>query len=441
MPVTNWTAAHSAPIIISGLSSVPQLQRDDGFLLGALAFDCNLVCQGYAQALLTPIGREQDLLPSGCRAAETMTDVETHREAVSDAHERAPGERVLMRDRCGTLRDRWYVACTAEELTRKKPLGRVILEEALVLWRDAAGRARCFRDRCLHRNAKLSEGDLEDGCLRCPYHGWTYDETGRCIRIPSEGPEGIPPRKPIASFPVLEQDDLVWVWMGDPDEAHGTPFRMPHRNEPGWQTYYMVTDFENDVTNCAENFMDVPHTVFVHAGWFRSRTRKKIKATVERTEDSVLVTYEQPNDSIGFSRLILNPTGEPMVHTDKFYMPNVTRVDYDFGPRRGFVITSQCTPVSDLQCRVYTLISFRLGSRILDAIGRWLLPPYTRQVIWQDVVIMKNQGESLRRYGREFMHSPADVLHRYIESLRAWAEGGEQGPRPRPAKTEIEFWV
>ena len=367
-----------------------------------------------------------------------MTDVA--RETGTQQEERAPGP-ALMRERCGTLRDRWYVACTSAELGRRAPLGRVILEEALVLWRDASGQARCFRDRCLHRNAKLSEGRLEDGCLMCPYHGWTYDAAGRCQRIPSEGPDTAPPRKPLAAFPVREQDDLVWVWLGEPERARGEPFRMPHRNEPGWQTYYMVTDFENDVTNCAENFMDVPHTVFVHAGWFRSRSRKRIVATVERTEESVLVSYQQPNDSIGFTGRLLNPTGEPMTHTDRFYLPNVTRVDYDFGPRRGFVITSQCTPVGPMQTRVYTLISFRLGHWALDRLGRWLLPPYTRQVIWQDVVIMKNQGESLRRYGSEFLHSPADVIHRWIESLRGWCEGGEQGPPPRPARAEVAFWV
>ena len=70
-------------------------------------------------------------------------------------------------------------------------------------------------------------------------------------------------------------------------------------------------------------------------------------ATVERTDDSVLVTYHQKNDSIGLSTdgSSIRPANR-MKHTDKFYMPNVTRVDYDFGGKRAFVITSQCTPES-----------------------------------------------------------------------------------------------
>ena len=60
------------------------------------------------------------------------------------------------------------------------------------------------------------------------------------------------------------------------------------------------------VTNLVENFMDVPHTVFVHAGWFRKRGSTRVPTSVERTRDSVLVTYDHPKDSIGWSTLILN---------------------------------------------------------------------------------------------------------------------------------------
>jgi len=353
----------------------------------------------------------------------------------------APADSRLLLERCGRLRDYWYVACTSAELGRDAPLGRVILEEALAVFRDAQGRAVAFRDRCLHRNAMLSEGEVEGGCLKCPYHGWTYDSRGSCVRIPSEGQDCALPKDRLRRYPVREQDGLVWVWMGaDPERIDKDPFPMPHWDEPGWGAYYMITEFENDVTNCAENFMDVPHTVFVHKGWFRSTTRKQIKMVVERTPDSVLCTYHQPQDSIGFTRFLLNPTGEPMVHTDKFYLPNMTRVDYDFGSRRSFIITSHSCPVSDYQTRVYTLISFRLGNRLLNKLGKLFLPPYTRQVIWQDVVIMANQGKSLRRYGAEFRNSPCDVLHRYIESLREHEQRDGEGTL-RPQTTEVDFFV
>jgi phenylpropionate dioxygenase-like ring-hydroxylating dioxygenase large terminal subunit len=376
---------------------------------------------------------------------ESATAEAPQPEAPAPKRAKAPAEPKASsryRDDCGLLRDYWYVACTAAELKAGAVLPRLVLEEALVVWRDSGGEPVAFRDRCLHRNAELSEGVLTDGCLRCPYHGWTFDPEGRCVAIPSAGPENtVLPKKRLVRFPAREAHGLIWVWMGDPDEITREPFPIPYWNENGYRAYFMITMFENDVTNCAENFMDVPHTVYVHDKWFRNKALKKVPATVERTEDSVLVTYHQENDTIGFSGWILNPSGEPMVHTDKFYMPNVTRVDYTFGEKRGFIITSQCTPETATRTRVYTAITYKLGNPLFNAVGAWFLPPYTRKVIHQDVVIMANQGRSLRRYGEEFLNSEADLLHRYIESLRNWAEAGGTGPKPKPTKQDIVFWI
>jgi hypothetical protein len=185
--------------------------------------------------------------------------------------------------------------------------------------------------------------------------------------------------------------------------------------------------------------MDVPHTVFVHKGWFRSRTAKKVRCIVERTSNSVLVSYDQPKDSIGFTEKLLNPKGLPMVHTDKFYLPNVTRVDYVFGDNESaFIITSTSTPVSPFQSMVYTLISFKLGR--FNPLGKLLLPPYTRKVIQQDVVIMANQGRSLQHHGQEaFVSTPADTLHVHIEALRAQAAA--KTPALPALMEECVFWI
>jgi hypothetical protein len=161
--------------------------------------------------------------------------------------------------------------------------------------------------------------------------------------------------------------------------------------------------------------------------------------TVERTHDSVLVTYHQDDDQIGFTGRILNPKGEPMVHTDKFYMPNTTRVDYEFGDR-GFVITSTCTPESPHRTRVYTLIAYHLGSRVVSRLLRPFLRFYTRRVIQQDVDIMAIQGGNLRAHGQEaFHHSEADLHHLWIEQLRAAAAADEDPPPPETR--DAAFWI
>ncbi len=353
----------------------------------------------------------------------------------------------IMRQHCGTLKNAWYAAALSHELTAKKPRPCIIMDEMVVLWRRTDGTPCALLDRCPHRNALLSEGHIcADGAIQCPYHGWTFSSDGQCLRIPSESEDGTTShRRHTESFPVLERHGLIWVWMGGPDDPprdDQKPFDMPYWGAPGWQTYYMKTMFENDVTNLVENFMDVPHTVFVHQGWFRTRKSMQVQVEVERRPDSVHVTYQQQSDSIGISTLILNPKKLPMVHTDRFFMPNNTRVDYIFGEsERGFVITSTCTPISESQTQVYTLISYKLGW--FGHLAKLFLPWYTRQVIQQDVDIMEIQRRALRHYGNQaFSSTPADTIHLYIESLRNWAKSGaDPTAAPKPITKRLSFWI
>ncbi len=365
--------------------------------------------------------------------------------------------------RCGALKDFWYVACLSSQLGCEVPLARTILGAPLVLFRDAHGVAHALRDRCLHRNAPLSGGVVVDGGLACPYHGWTYDGAGRVVHVPSLGdaqqglavvagePGGVCTPAVLGCvprFPVVEQDGVVFVLPGgDPQRARRAPFRIPHVGEPGWNVYFMVTRFANGVTNLIENFMDVPHTIFVHEGWFRRATRRRVPARVDRRDGSVNVTYLQEDDRISGLGRLLNPTGAPMVHTDRFFVPNVTRVDYTFGPRSAFVINSQCTPISAYDTLVYTAISYRLPfdlpravvARALEPVVRW----YTRKVIRQDVDIMALQASGLRATSEppRFTSTEADVLHADVEAYRAWLLAGAEGDGPADRSVDIAFFI
>lgn len=367
--------------------------------------------------------------------------------------------------RCGALKDYWYVACRSTELPAGRPIARTLFGTPLVLFRGPSGAPAAMIDRCLHRNARLSAGAVFDGKLGCAYHGWTYDHSGACVEIPSLGPPqesqgltggqcasaGLCPRAQdvgrLRTFPVQEQDGLVYVFMGDPGSSpRRPPFRIPHAGEPGWCVYFMVTRFSSGVTPLVENFMDVPHTAFVHSGWFRKPHRRRVPATVHRTDGSVLVTYEEAKDALSGVGRLFNPRGLPMVHTDKFYVPNVTRVDYAFGDR-GFAITSQCTPVGALETVVYTAISYRLPVDLPGALIARAVQPfihwYTRQVIEQDVRIMEIQRDGLVSAGlqADFRSTEADLLHADIEAYRAWLREGATAAPPPDAERQIVFWV
>ena len=360
-------------------------------------------------------------------------------------------------ERCGALKDFWYVACLSSELQPNKVISRKILGTPLALFRGRDGKPAVLFDRCLHRNARLSAGDCFDGKLGCPYHGWVYEPSGACVEIPSLGPSQAGAHmdsglqlKPadvgsVRSFRTREQDGLVFVFLGENERR--PPFRVPKWGEPGWTVYFMVTKFPNGVTNLVENFMDVPHTVFVHKGWFPNRKLREVPATVARQNGEVLVTYEQEHDELTGAGFLMNPTGEPMKHTDHFFMPNVTRVDYLWGSRSGYVISSQVTPVGPLESLVYTSISYRLpfdlpGNLVARGLKRFM-KWYTTQVITQDVDIMRTQREGLTNApgALEFTSTEADLLHADIEDVRGWLRSGGEGDGPEPATRRISFWI
>ena len=106
------------------------------------------------------------------------------------------------------LRDYWYPVARAEELA-DAPVATTLLDEALVVWRSPAGVHACL-DLCIHRGSPLSRGWLEDGCVVCPYHAWTYDGTGRCVRIPALAADApIPAKARVPAYQCQERYGLV----------------------------------------------------------------------------------------------------------------------------------------------------------------------------------------------------------------------------------------
>lgn len=347
-------------------------------------------------------------------------------------------------ERDGLIAHNWYIACLSQELKPSQVIQRIVYEKPLAIFRTESGNVSALLDRCLHRLALLSRGEVRGEHLACMYHGWEYNVAGEVERIPSEDPTTQGGKKHCSkAIPCVEQDGAIWVWMGPGEPQPSTPpWRFPYASDPAWEHYFMITEFPNEVTNLAENFMDVPHTVYVHRGWFRDekKERKKIPHTVETSDGRVLVTYLQDEDEFSWgAKLLLNPQGDKMKHTDEFIYPNITRVDYWFG-KNGFIINSQSTPVAPLQCRTYTYIAYKIP--FFKKLLKPLFGFYTRQVIEQDVEIMHNQGSSLRFDDRlNFRSTPCDELHIQVERLRHFGKIGSSELKTFKIKKEINFWI
>jgi phenylpropionate dioxygenase-like ring-hydroxylating dioxygenase large terminal subunit len=116
----------------------------------------------------------------------------------------------------------WVVVGTMREL-QDIPKAVKVLGEDLVLFRDAVGQIGLLGLQCPHRGASLEYGDIENGGLRCPYHGWLFDVRGRCLEMPTEPKESRFPQKVShVAYPVRERGGLIFAYLG-PDREQPPP--------------------------------------------------------------------------------------------------------------------------------------------------------------------------------------------------------------------------
>lgn len=334
-----------------------------------------------------------------------------------------------------SLQDFWYVACESGRL-RRRPFGVVMFGSPMVLWRDASGAPCAAEDRCAHRQAPLSEGHVTDGCVVCPYHGWRYDGAGRCAHVPSlaDG-RPLPSGARVHSYRTCEQDGYVWVCPG-PGHPPEKPRPFPFCDAPGWTTFRLRTRFATSVEACLENFLDCPHTATVHRGWFRTPDPREMEARVRRTEDAVEVEFLNEPTSASLVSRVLYPKGVTPRHTDRFLMPNLSRVDYEFGPRHHYIITSQATPVTETETEVFTVITFRHGR--VSPLVRLVFEPMSRHIIQQDVDILAAHGANRRRFAaspRADVQAETDIIALHMQALRRRADRGEPALPAAPERT------
>ena len=162
------------------------------------------------------------------------------------------------------LRNAWYVAAWADEI-RNQPLGRRICNEPIVLFRDNDNRVAALEDRCCHRGAPLHRGTVVERGIECGYHGLIIDGGGRCVHVP--GQSHIPDNARVRSYPVVEKNRFVWLWMGDAAKADPAKIiDFPYHDDPGrWPNKHDILPIKANYMLMVDNLMDLTHLGYLHA--------------------------------------------------------------------------------------------------------------------------------------------------------------------------------
>ncbi len=129
----------------------------------------------------------------------------------------------------------------AEEVT-DKPQRFTVLGEHIVAYRDSQGQPVAFKDVCIHRGTPLSLGWRDGDNLVCAYHGWTYDRTGKCVRIPAlPDNRGIPGKARAIRYHTGEAYGLVWAALDEP-VAPIPGFPNDEWHNPAWRGFLSVVE-------------------------------------------------------------------------------------------------------------------------------------------------------------------------------------------------------
>lgn len=256
------------------------------------------------------------------------------------------------------LRRSWHPVAFLSDIREHEPRRVELMGEGYVVTK-VDGNVSVFLDRCPHRNARLSDGRMVDGNVECPYHGWQFDNHGRCSLIPALGPDAtVPPTSHLTKVAVAERYDLLWI---APEDPVCSILDIPEWNDPTLRHLWLPpVDIRASAGQFVDNFLDFGHFPFVHAGTFGAG------------EDEFIVDYDVEKADDGWGFVVDYPhtihnNEDPKVATGEHPLVQPRHMRYTFGapfvvtlrlelPMTGMrnVVVTALQPLDQGTTRVYT---------------------------------------------------------------------------------------
>ncbi|MGE3247820.1 MAG: Rieske 2Fe-2S domain-containing protein, partial [Beijerinckiaceae bacterium] len=238
------------------------------------------------------------------------------------------------------MRQFWIAVYDSGELEKGRAKPIRIMGVDYAIYRGHSGKAQVVDYRCPHRGAQMHLGRVEDDEIRCVYHGWKFDCTGRCTDQPAEE-AGYKEKVRIRTYDTREHMGLVFAYFGDGEPPHFPPFPEPRGD--GVIDVRPSTHVPCNYLQCFENSMDEVHVAFTHAP---GGSHAKI------AQDLPIITAEETD--WGMMRYGTRKDGQ--VRHTLHYAPNAVRVlvppysgmeDVGGWPEMILIFT----PVDDENCR------------------------------------------------------------------------------------------
>lgn len=195
-------------------------------------------------------------------------------------------------------RNQWYVAAYGDEIGEDL-FARTICGEPVMFFRDSGGEVSALADRCVHRRFPLSKSNRDGDRIVCGYHGFTYDKSGACVAVP--GQTRIPRTARVKSYPVHEQDSLVWIWIADPaNPAEPSPVsgipRAPWLADPEFTTIKDLAPLKARHSLLLDNLMDLSHETYLHGGYIGTPEVAETPIITEADDEAGIIRVSRHMD-------------------------------------------------------------------------------------------------------------------------------------------------
>lgn len=278
------------------------------------------------------------------------------------------------------LINEWHVVGRSADLAEGCMLPARVLGEDLVIWR-LNGQIMVWQDLCVHRGTRLSLGRVEGETLVCPYHGWTYNAEGKCVRIPAH-PGQIPPAKAqVKVYPSQECYGAIWACLGQPQHD------LPSLAEWADPTYRQIISgphlYRAQAPRAIENFLDMAHLPFVHSGYLGEPNRGEVNDYEAKVGPDGIIAEDirmwQPDpDGTG--------VGAVVSYTFKVFRPLLA-----YFAKEKYAAMLAVTPVDETQSIGWMMA----GIQGRDDVPEEALYDFQRLIINQDVPIVESQRPEL----------------------------------------------
>lgn len=330
------------------------------------------------------------------------------------------------------LRQTWQPVAISRELPTGSMKTVILLDEEIIIARLPDG-LLAAPDRCPHRGAKFGIGDMHNGHLRCPYHGWEFDSSGSCQKIPS-----LPQQRTdmldlacLHSYAIQERYGMIWVRL-DKKEAAPLP-DIPEYESEDWE--FIVADpmpFDVGFRREVDNYLDMSHFAFAHGNSLGVAAQEIIE-NIQITHYRDGLQMDAPFPALS------NPTQEPgklqQAHhrCQRIYLPNVTTIRQSFHDGDERVLVHIPSPHSETSCTVYWALAISKhfdGPPIDDQIS------FAINVLSEDKIMVENQRPREVPLGaEEGVTVPADRLTMsYKRAFREFVESNKPLRRMQQAQ-------